>query len=85
MDRVYKGIAWKFVVVYLDDTNVYSKTFEDHLKHLRIVFQRIRDAGLKLNLNKCNFWMKSLPFLGHTISSEGIAPDPAKIDAVQKI
>ena len=85
MDRVYKGIAWKFVVVYLDDTNVYSKTFEDHLDHLKIVFQRIRDAGLKLNLDKCNFWMKSLPFLGHTISSKGIAPDPAKIEAVQKI
>ena len=85
MDRVYKEIAWKFVVVYLDDTNVYSKTFEDHLDHLKIVFQRIRDAGLKLNLDKCNFWMKSLPFLGHTISSKGIAPDPAKIEAVQKI
>jgi len=55
MDRVYKGIAWKFVVVYLDDINVYSKTFKDHLKHLRIVFQRIREAGLKLNLDKCNF------------------------------
>jgi len=85
MDRVYKGIAWKFVVVYLDDTNVFSKTFDEHLKHLKIVFQRIRDAGLKLNIEKCNFWMKSLPFLGHIICEKGIAPDPTKIETVQKI
>ena len=41
MDRVYKNIAWKFVVVYLDDTIIYSQTFDDHLKHLREVFLRI--------------------------------------------
>ena len=71
--------------MYLDDTNVFSKTFDEHLKHLRIVFQCIRDARLKLNIEKCNFWMKSLPFLGHIISEKGIAPDPAKIETVQKI
>lgn len=85
MDRIYKGLIWKSVVVYLDDTNIFSRTFDEHLKHLRIVFQRIRDAGLKLNLEKCNFWMKSLPFLGHIVSSKGIAPDPSKIETVQKI
>jgi hypothetical protein len=57
MDRVYKEIAWKFVVVYLDDTIIYSRTFDDHLKHLREVFTRIRKAGLRLNLEKCKFWM----------------------------
>ena len=46
MDRIYKDIAWKFVVVYLDDTIIYSRTFEDHLKHLREVFMRIRKARL---------------------------------------
>ena len=46
MDRIYKDIAWKFVVVYLDDTIIYSRIFEDHLKHLREVFIRIRKAGL---------------------------------------
>ena len=55
MDQVYRGIAWKFVVVYLDNTNIFSKTFEEHLEHLKIVFRRIRDAGLKLNIEKCNF------------------------------
>jgi hypothetical protein len=85
MDRVYSKIAWKFVVVYLDDTVVYSRTFTDHLKHLREVFTRIRQAGLRLNIEKCSFWMQRLPFLGHIISPQGIAPDPQKIEAVQKI
>ena len=47
MDRVYNGIAWKFVVVYLDDTIVYSRTFDEHLEHLQKVFTRIRKAGLQ--------------------------------------
>ena len=70
MDRVYKGIAYKYVVVYLDDTNVFSKTFDDHLKHLRETFSRIRKAGLKLNIEKCNFWINRLPFLGHVIEEK---------------
>jgi hypothetical protein len=55
MNYIYKGIAYKYVIVYLDDTNIFSKTFNNHLKHLREVFTRIRKAGLKLNLEKCNF------------------------------
>ena len=85
MDRIYKDIAWKFVVVYLDDTIIYSQTFEDYLKHLREVFIRIRKAGLWLNLEKCKFWMQHLPFLGYIITPQGIAPDPSKVDAVQKL
>src|SRR5260363_281095 len=85
MDQVYDGIAWKFVVVYLDDTIVYSRTFDDHLRYLNEVFHRIKKVGLRLNIEKCNFWMQCLPFLGHIIASSGIAPDPAKIEAIQKI
>lgn len=85
MDKVYKDIAWKFVVVYLDDTIIYSRTFNDHLKHLREVFIRIRKAGLKLNLEKCQFWMKRLPFLGHIISPQGIEPDPGKVEAIKRL
>ena len=85
MNQIYKGIAYKYVVVYLDDTNVFSRTFDDHIKHLREVFTRIRKAGLKLNIEKCNFWMKRLPFLGHIIEAKGISPDPEKIIAVQNI
>ena len=85
MNQIYKGIAYKYVVVYLDDTNIFSKTFEDHIQHLREVFTRIKKAGLKLNLEKCTFWMKWLPFLGHIIEAKGISPDPEKIIAVQNI
>ena len=85
MDQVYKNIAWKFVVVYLDDTIIYSRTFNDHLKHLREVFLRIRKAGLKLNLEKCQFWMQRLPFLGHIITPQGIGPDPGKVEAIKKL
>ena len=55
MNQIYKGIAYKYVVVYLDNTNVFLRTFEDHIQHLREVFTRIRKAGLKLNLKKCTF------------------------------
>ena len=58
MNQIYQGIAYKYVIVYLDDTNVFSRTFKDHIQHLRKVFTRIRKAGLKLNLEKCTFWMK---------------------------
>ena len=85
MNQIYKDIAYKYVVVYLDDTNVFSRTFDDHIKYLCEVFTRIRKAGLKLNIEKCNFWMKRLPFLGHIIEAKGILPDSEKIIAVQNI
>ena len=71
--------------MHLDDTIVYSQTFDDHLKHLNKVFRRIKQARLRLNIEKCNFWMQWLPFLGHIIAPSGIAPDPTKIEAIQKI
>ena len=85
MNQIYQGIAYKYVIVYLDDTNIFSQTFKDHIQHLHEVFTRIRKAGLKLNLKKCTFWMKWLPFLGHVIEAKGISPDPEKIIAIQNI
>ena len=85
MNQIYQRIAYKYVIVYLDNTNVFSRTFKDHIQHLREVFTRIRKAGLKLNLEKCTFWMKRLPFLGHVIEAKGISPDPEKIIAIQNI
>ena len=71
------------MVVYLDDLNIFSKTFDEHLKHLRIVFERLKKAGLKLNPEKCHFASSELAFLGHVISKEGIRTDPSKIDKVK--
>ena len=83
MNKVFKNQLNKFVVIYLDDTNVFSTTFKDHLLHLRIVFDKLRQNGLKLQPSKCHFGKTSLAFLGHVISKDGIKPDPAKITTVE--
>ena len=66
----------------MDDIIIYSKTLEDHHKHLEEVFQLWIDAGLKLNPDKCDFYQKQILFLGYLISKDGIWPNPT---LVQKI
>jgi hypothetical protein len=83
MNEVLSDMLNNGVVVYLDDINVYSKTFEEHLEKLEEVFRRLKDAGLKLKPSKCFFAEPELAFLGHIISREGILPDPGKIDKVK--
>ena len=82
MDLLLAGIQWNSCLVYLDDIIVLGKTLDDHLKHLAQVFQRLREANLKLQIKKCNLCKQSVQFLGHVVSSEGIAADPAKIEKV---
>jgi hypothetical protein len=72
----------KFVVVFIDDILVYSKNEEGHAEHLRIVLQRLRDHKLYAKFSKCEFWLDSVKFLGHTISIEGISVDPSKVQGV---
>src|SRR6185369_8213855 len=79
MNSVFMPELDKFVVVFIDDILIYSKNEEDHAKHLRIVLQRLRDHQLYAKFSKCEFWLDSVKFLGHTISSEGIAVDPSKV------
>ncbi|EXX71174.1 gag-pol fusion protein [Rhizophagus irregularis DAOM 197198w] len=83
MDEVLRGYLWKFVMVYLDNVIIYSDTFEQHLEHLRVIFDRLEDAGLKLNPDKCSFVKEELEFLGHIVSNKGIRTDPAKIQKVK--
>ena len=83
MNRVFTKINGDFVVVYLDDLNIYSRNFNEHLKHLREVFERLRNANLKLKAKKCHFFKKELEFLGHIISEDGVKPDPDKVSAVK--
>ena len=82
MNLLLAGIQWSSCLVYLDDIIVLGKTFEDHLKHLSQVLQRLRDAKLKLKVKKCSLCRESVQFLGHVVSSKGIAADPAKIQKV---
>ena len=82
MNSVFMPVLDRFVVVFIDDILIYSKNEEDHAKHLHIVLQRLRDHQLYAKFSKCEFWLDSVKFLGHTISSEGIAIDPSKVQEV---
>ena len=82
MNRVFRPYLDQFVVVFIDDILIYSKTEEEHSQHLEIVLQTLRKHKLYAKLKKCDFWLNKVSFLGHIISGEGISPDPTKIQAV---
>jgi transposase InsO family protein len=82
MDVVMSGLNLHICLVYLDDIIVYSRTAEEHLERLTEVLDRLTSAGLKLKPEKCALFQKSVSFLGHMITAEGIATDPDKIKAV---
>ena len=79
MNSVFMSEVDKFVVVFINDILIYSKNEEEHEKHLRIVLQRLHDHQLYAKFSKCEFWLNTVKFLGHTISSEGISVDPSKV------
>ena len=74
-----------FAMGYLDDIIIFSKTEEEHLEHLETIFNRLREAGLKLKLQKCSFFKKHIQYLGHLISDEGIQPLPEKLESIAKM
>jgi hypothetical protein len=82
MDFVLSGLHPEICLVYLDDIIVFSESLNDHLQRLSTVLCRMRTAGLKLKPEKCFLMQKSVSFLGHVISEEGIATDPEKTRAV---
>jgi hypothetical protein len=82
MNSVFMPELDKFVVVFIDDILIYSKNEEEHEEHLRIVLQRLRDHQLYAKFSKCEFWLNTVKFLGHTIFSEGISVDPSKVQEV---
>jgi hypothetical protein len=82
MNSVFMMKLDKFVVVFIDDVLIYSKNEKEHAKHLRIVLQRLRDHKLYAKFSKCEFWLNSVKFLGHTISKDGISMDPSKVQKV---
>jgi hypothetical protein len=85
MNLVLAGLNWKMCLVYIDDILIFSRTFEEHMVHIRAVFDRLRSANLKLKLTKCSFAEDSTTYLGHKISSAGVSPDPEKVTAVRKL
>jgi hypothetical protein len=82
MNLVFMPELDKFMVVFINDILVYSRNEEDHANHLHVVLQRLREHRLYAKLSKCDFWLKEIKFLGHTISQEGIVVDPDKVQEV---
>jgi hypothetical protein len=84
MNSVFMPELDKFVVVFLDDILIYSASEEEHAKHLHVVLQRLREHRLYAKFSKCEFWLTTVKFLGHTISSDGISVDPSKVQEVME-
>ena len=82
MNKVFMEYLDKFVVVFIDDILVFSKTEEEHEQHLRMVLDKLREHQLYAKFSKCEFWLHEVGFLGHVLTEEGLSVDPAKIEAV---
>ncbi|GJR90495.1 putative reverse transcriptase domain-containing protein [Tanacetum coccineum] len=83
MNRVCSPYLDKFVIVFIDDILIYSKTQEKHIEHLRLVLELLKREKLYAKFSKCEFWLKEVQFLRHVINGNGIHVDPNKIEAVK--
>jgi hypothetical protein len=72
----------KFVIVFINDILVYSKSAKEHAKHLRVVLEKLRQNQLYAKFSKCQFWLEKVAFLGHVLTAYGVSVDPEKIEAV---
>jgi hypothetical protein len=82
MNEVLRAFIGKFMVVYFDDILVYSKSIDEHIDHVRAIFNALRDAHLFGNREKCTFWMDRVSFLGYVVTPQGIEVDHAKVEAI---
>ena len=82
MNWVFRPFLDRFVIVFIEDIMVYSRSEEEHAMHLRYVLQTLREHQLFTKFSKCEFWLDQVAFLGHVVSKDGIQVDPKKIEAV---
>jgi len=76
MNRIFKPYLDEFVVVFIDDILIYSRTPDEHTHHLRVALDVLRKNELYAKFSKCEFWLEKVDFLGHVVSSEGVSVDP---------
>ncbi|GJW86790.1 putative reverse transcriptase domain-containing protein [Tanacetum coccineum] len=83
MNRVCRSYLDKFVIVFIDDILIYSKTQEEHVEHLRLVLELLKKEKLYAKFSKCELWLREVQFLVHVIIGNGMHVDPSKIEAVK--
>jgi hypothetical protein len=82
MNKVFMEYLNRFVVVFIDDILIFSKTMEEHEEHLGLVLEKLRSNQLYAKFSKCEFWLTEVTFLGHVISAGGVSVDPGKVNDV---
>ena len=82
METCLGDLNLNWCIIYLDDMVIFSKDLASHLR-LKAVFQKLEEAGLKLNPSKCELFQRKLAYLGHVISAKGVATDESKIEAIK--
>jgi hypothetical protein len=82
MNSVFMDYLNKFVVVFIDDILIYSQSEEEHVDHLKMVLQRLREHQLYAKLSKCEFWIDEVLFLGHITNKDGLVVDPKKVAGI---
>ena len=78
MNIMFRDFLEKFVIVFIDDILIYSRSYTKHHEHLRTVLQTLKEHQLYAKFTKCEFWLDHTEFLGHVISKDGVMVDPAK-------
>lgn len=84
INKVFREFLDQFVIMFIDDILVYSRTEEEHVEHLCIVLQTLRDHLLYAEFRKCGFWLREGQFLEHIVYDRGIAVDPSKVSSVRE-
>ncbi|GKD36469.1 putative reverse transcriptase domain-containing protein [Tanacetum coccineum] len=82
MNRMCKPYLDKFMIVFIDDILIYSKSKEEHAEHLKSILKLLKEEKLYAKFSKCEFWLSKVQFLGHVINSEGVHVDPDKIESI---
>ncbi|GJU39971.1 putative reverse transcriptase domain-containing protein [Tanacetum coccineum] len=83
MNRVCKPYLYRFVIVFIDDILIYSKSRKENEGHLKLILKLLKEEELYAMFSKCEFWLSKVQFLGHVIDSEGIHVDPSKIESIK--
>ena len=85
MNGIFKPYLDLFVIVFIDDILIYSKSRKEHEEHLKIVLELLREKRLYAKFSKCEFWLDSVSFLGHVVSKDGVMVNSSKIEVVKSL